>query len=129
EQVVRSNADVAVAARSGGERVQNRADAERRENMRRDLQTKLPPDGPGLVGGCVAEIDLAAHDHVDEAVARQVARREPLLEDAWRVLRILVARNAGAEITRALEIAEGGATAGVDQRLDGGVRVRRRVTD
>src|SRR5580704_11235914 len=129
EQVVRSDPDVAVAARSGSERVQDRADAEWREDMRCNLQTKLPPDGPGLVGGRIAEIDLAAHDHVDEAVARQVARREPLLQDARRVLRILVARHAGAEITGALEIAEGGTTPGIDQRLNGGVRVRRRVTD
>ncbi len=34
-----------------------------------------------------------------------------------------------AEITRALEIAEGGATPGIDQRLNGGVRMRRRVAD
>ena len=40
-----------------------------------------------------------------------------------------VSRNASAKITRALEIAKGGATPRIDQRLDGGVRVLRRVTD
>ena len=48
---------------------------------------------------------------------------EPLVVDAIGVLWILVSRNAGAKIARALEIAEGGATPGIDQRLDGGVRV------
>ena len=34
----------------GGELVQDRADAERREDVRRDLQAELAPDRPGLVG-------------------------------------------------------------------------------
>ena len=91
--------------------------------MRRNLEAELAPDRPGLVGGRIPKIDLAAHDHVDEPVAREVVRREPLVVDAIRVLRILVARNASAKITRALEIAEGGATPRIDQRLDGSVRV------
>ena len=121
EQVVRTEADVAVAARSSGELVKNRPDAERREDMRRDLQAELAPDGPGLVGRRVAEVDLAAHDHVHELVAR----REPLLLDAGRIGRILVAGNAA----RALEVAERGAAPGVEQRLDRGVGVLRRVVD
>ena len=36
------------AARSSGERVEGRADAERREDVRRDLQAELAPDRPGL---------------------------------------------------------------------------------
>ena len=46
-----------------GERIHDRADAERREDVRRDLQTELTPDGPGLLGGRIPKVDLAAHDH------------------------------------------------------------------
>ena len=49
EQVVGSEPDVAVdAARALGEIVQDRADAERREDVRRNLETELAPDRPGL---------------------------------------------------------------------------------
>ena len=46
-----------------------------------------------------------------------IGRGEPLLLDAGRVGRILVAGNAAG----ALEIAEGGAAPGVEQGLDGGI--------
>ena len=45
EQVVGSEPDVVVdAARALGEIVQDRADAERREDVRRNLETELAPD-------------------------------------------------------------------------------------
>ena len=51
EQVVGSDPDVVVdAARALGELVQDRADAERREDVRRDLEIELAPDRPGLLG-------------------------------------------------------------------------------
>ena len=100
-----------------GEIVQDRADPERREDVRRNLETELAPDLPGLRVGRFPQVDLAAHDHVDELVARG----EPLLLDAERILRILVAGDA----TRALEIAEGGAAPGIEEGLDGGVGVLR----
>ena len=46
--------------------------------------------------------------------------------DAERVLRIRVVRGVAS---RAFEIAEGGAASGIEQGLDGGVRVLRRVMD
>ena len=49
-----------------------------------------------------------------------------LLFDAERVLRICI---IGAVISRALEIAEGGAAPGIEQGLDGGVGMLRRVMD
>ena len=87
--------------------------------MRRNLQAELAPDRPGLRVG--RQVDLAAHDHGDELVGR----REPLLLDAGRISRVLVAGNA----TGALEIAEGGAAPRIDERLDGSIRVRGRVMD
>lgn len=49
EQVVGSEPDVVVdAALALGEIVQDRADAERREDVRRNLETELAPDVPGL---------------------------------------------------------------------------------
>src|SRR6185369_12271380 len=112
EQVVSAEADSAVAAFPGGEVVEDRPDAEGRKNMRRHLQAELATDFPGVVGALRAEIDLAAHDHVDELVAGG----EPLLLDAPRVERILIAGNPAG----ALEVAEGGAAPGVEQRLDRG---------
>ena len=53
-----------------------------------------------------------------------VEENQRLLE-AEGVARIDVAGNAA----RALEIAEGGAASGIEQRLDGGIRVLRRVMD
>ena len=70
EQVIRSDPDVAVATRSSGELVKSRPDAERREDMRRNLEVELPPDRPGLVGRRISKVDLAAHDHMDKLVAR-----------------------------------------------------------
>src|SRR5256884_4323519 len=93
----------------------------RREDVRRNLETELAPDLPRLCVGQFAQVDLAAHDHVDELIIRG----EPLLFDAGRVTRILVAGNA----TGALEIAERGAAARIEQGLDRGVGVRRRVMD
>ena len=58
----------AEAANALGELVKDRADAEWREDVRRNLETELPPDGPGLVGGRIPKIDFAAHDHMDEPV-------------------------------------------------------------
>src|SRR5262245_21720953 len=84
----------------------------------------MAPDDPGPL--VLRKVNLAAHDHSDELVSRG----EPLLLDAERILRIFVAGvgadNGGA---RALEIAEGGAAPGIDQGLDGGVRVLRRMVD
>src|SRR4030095_1818557 len=98
-----------VAPRAGGELVERRTDAERREDVRGDLEIELAPERPRRVGGRIAEIDLAAHDHRDELVGR----REPLLLDARRVLRILVAGIGAEDVrARALEIAEGGAASG-----------------
>jgi len=59
EQVVSSDRGVAVAARSGGERVEDRPDAERRKNMRRDLQAEVATDPPGVVGALRAEIETS----------------------------------------------------------------------
>ncbi len=116
EQVVRPERQrTAVAALALGEQVQGRADTERREDVRRNLKTELAPDQPGLL--VMRKVYLAAHDHGHELVGRG----EPLLLDADRVLRILVARNAA----RALEIAEGGAASCIHEALDGGVGVRR----
>ena len=51
EQVVRPDADVAVEPPVPcGELVEDRADAERRQDVRRDLQAELAPDRPGLRG-------------------------------------------------------------------------------
>ena len=80
---------------------------------------ELASDLPGLL--VARKVDLAAHDHGDELVARG----EPLLLDADRVVRILVAGNA----SRALEIAEGGAAARIHDALDRGVGVLGRVMD
>jgi hypothetical protein len=123
EDVVLAHGDVGAGRAAGalGELVEDRANAERRENVRRDLQMQLAPDRPGLGVGFGPEIDLAAHDHVDELVLRG----EPLLLDAERVLRVLVT----GDTARALEIAEGGAAPGVEERLDGRVRMLGRVMD
>jgi len=92
--------------------------------MRRNLEPELAPDLPGLL--VVRKVDLAAHDHGDELVGRG----EPLLLDADSVVRILVAGIAADNSgTRALEIAEGGTAPGIEQCLDGGVRVLGRVMD
>ena len=122
EEVVGPEADVVVdAARAGGEVVENRPDAEGRQDVRRDLQTELASDLPRLRVGRLAEVHLATHDHVDQLVARG----EPLVLDAHRVARILVPCNAAGT----LEVAKGGAAAGIEQRLDRGVRVRGRMVD
>ncbi len=103
-----------------GELVQDRANPERRQDVRRDLEFELAPDRPGLLVDLRPEIDLAAHDHGDELIGRG----EPLLVDAERVLRIGVVRRIGSG---SLEIAEGGAASRIEQGLDGGVRMLRRV--
>jgi hypothetical protein len=71
--------------------------------------------------GRFPQVHLASHDHVDELLVR----REPLLLDAEGVLRILVSGYP----TGALEVAERGPAARVEQGLDGGVRVLGRVMD
>ncbi len=122
EEVVRPDADIVlVAAGAGGEVVHDRANAERRQNVRGNLQVELPSQRPRLLGGRVAQIDLAAHHHGDELVVR----REVAVSDAGRILRILVAGNAAG----ALEIAERRAAAGVEQRLHRRVRMLRRMVD
>ena len=78
EQVVASDADVAVAADSSSQLVESRPDAERRKDVRGDLEAEPPPDRPGQVGRLVVEVDLAAHDHMDQLVARG----EPLRHQA-----------------------------------------------
>src|SRR5450755_3114705 len=110
------------AAEALGQLVQDRSYPEWRQDVRRDLEAKLAPDRPGLLIDRSPEVDFAAHDHGHELVARG----EPLPMDAERVLRISIVRGIGAG---ALEIAEGGAAPRVKQRLDGGVRVLRRVMD
>jgi hypothetical protein len=67
-------------------------DAERREDVRRDLEAEAASDFPRRLGAGVTQVHLAAHDHGDELIGR----REPLLLDARRVLRILIVR-IGAE--------------------------------
>src|SRR5206468_3198647 len=96
-----------------------RAHAERGEDMRRNLKTELASDLPGVL--VARKVDLAAHDQGDELVARG----EPLLLDADRVVWIFVAGHG----PRALEIAEGGAAARIHDALDRGVRVLGRVMD
>ena len=109
EQVVGSDPDVVVdAAGTRGEVVQDRADAERRQDVRRDLDVELATDPPGLAVGRLPEIDLAAHDEADERIGRQDARQ------ARRILRILVPRN----IAGAFEVAQHGAAAGIAKSLD-----------
>ena len=55
EQVVRSDPDIAIAGILGpsavarSESVEDGADAERLEDMRRNLEVELPPDLPGGV--------------------------------------------------------------------------------
>ena len=120
EQVVGSDGERS-ARWVGGEEVQDRGDAEWREDVRRDLQAELSPEGPGLCVGRCPKVDLTAHDHM----AKLVSRREPLALDAGRILRILIAGNG----TGALEISEGESAPRVVERLDGGVRVLLRVLD
>src|SRR6266700_1276266 len=119
-KVARRLAGRADAALALGQLVQDRANPEWGQDVRRDLEAELAPDGPGLLICLRPKVDLAAHDHGDELVARG----EPFLMDAERVLRIGVVRRVAS---RALEIAEGGAASGIEQGLYGGVRVLRRV--
>src|SRR5690349_1004850 len=77
EQVIRSDADVTVPADTRGQLVENRPDAERREDVCCNLEVELPADRPGQVGRRITKIDLAAHDHRHELIARG----EPLLLD------------------------------------------------
>jgi hypothetical protein len=46
EEVVRADPDVAVPTVSSGERVENRPYAERRQDMRCDLQVEIASDRP-----------------------------------------------------------------------------------
>src|SRR5205807_3737213 len=65
----------AVAPLALGEQVQGRANAERRQDVCRNLEAELAPDLPSLLVG--GKVDLATHDHGDELVARG----EPLFLD------------------------------------------------
>src|SRR5690349_21104889 len=126
EQIVGADPDIVIdAALTQSELVQDRPYPERREDVRRNLQTELAPDRPGLRVDRRPEVDLAAHDHRDELVGRG----EVLLFDARRILRVSIVDWVAARGARALEVAEGGATSRVEERLDGGVGVLRRVVD
>src|SRR5215469_16468042 len=103
EQIVGPDPDVAIdAPLAHGELVQDRTYPERREDVRRNLQTELAPNRPGLRVGRGPEVDLTAHDHRDELLGRG----EVLLFDAEGILGIGV---IGAVVSRAFEISEGGA--------------------
>src|SRR5260370_40381390 len=122
EQVVGSEPQRAtVAAVALGEPVEGRAHAERGQDMRRNLETEMAPDLPGLL--VARKVNFAAHDPGGELVARG----EPLLLDADRVVRILIL--GAVTDTRALAIAEGGATPRIHHSRDRGVGVRGRVMD
>src|SRR6266581_4164118 len=88
--------------------------------MRRNLEPELAPDVPGLL--VARKVDLAAHDHADELVARA----KPLLLHADRDLRIRIVR-VGRESAR--ERVEGGAALRIEERLDRGGGVVGRVMD
>src|SRR5215831_7243661 len=104
EQVVGADPDIAIdAALAHSELVQDRPYPERREDVRRNLQTELASDRPG------PEVNLTAHDHCDELVGRG----EVLLFDADRILRVRIVGGVAARGARALEVAEGGATSRV----------------
>src|SRR5437016_5782232 len=94
--------------------------------MCRDRNADIAPDRPCLSVGRLSDIDLAAHYHGDELVGRAEIR----LVEAVGVLGIRVT-GGGRNYTlpSALEIAEGGTTPGIEQRLHGGVRMFRRVMD
>src|SRR5215475_533618 len=69
EQVVGADPDVVIdAALTDSQLVEDRTYPERREYVRGDLQTELPPDRPGLRVGRRPEINLAAHNHRDKLV-------------------------------------------------------------
>ena len=71
EQVVGSESDIVVDTTGAlREVVENRADAERRKDVRCDLEAELTADRPSLGVGRLAEIDFAAHDHRDELIRR-----------------------------------------------------------
>src|SRR5215469_10719192 len=60
EQIVGPDLDIVIdAALAHGELVQDRTYAERREDVRGDLQTELAPDSPGLRVDRCPEVDLA----------------------------------------------------------------------
>src|SRR5262245_27652075 len=104
-----------------GECVQDGSDAEGREDVRRYLEAELAPDCPGRLVVLRPKVGLAAHDHGDELVGRG----EELVFDADSVLRILIPGNA----TCAFEVPERSAAPRIEQCLDGGVGVLRRVMD
>ena len=125
EEVVGADPDVAVRRR-----FQRRA---RRKSAGCRTATGYAPRSAGRAGvrssmtdRCVAGPRYTSPPMImcDELVAR----REPLVLDARRVVRVLVA-GASTEIPRALEITERGAAPGIEERLDRGVRVLRRVMD
>jgi hypothetical protein len=123
----RSDPDIlAGASPTLGKLIKDRRDAEGREDVRRDLQVELAPDRPGLRVGRCPQIDLAAHDHVDELVRG----REPLPLDPKRILRIGMAKRVdGDALAGALEIAERRPPPCIKQRLDRRIGVLRCVVD
>src|SRR5258708_19744469 len=125
EQVVGPEPErAAVPTLALGEQVQGGANAERREDMRRDLEPELAPDLPSFL--VARKVDLAAHDHGDELVGR----REPLFLDADRVVRVLVAGiaadNGGPP---ALEKPESRTTPRIEPGLDAATPLLPRALD
>ncbi len=95
------------------QRVERRTQAEAADDVRGDRNLQLASDGPG--GFETRDVELAAHDHRQQLVARG----EVLLLDAARVGWIFIAGNS----TGALEVAEDAAAPRVGQALNRGVGV------
>jgi len=124
EQVVGTEPDGAFTFADG---VELRGHAEAADDVRGDGDIELAPEIPG---SCVEarglKVDLAAHEHGHELVAR----REVLLLDAACVVRIRRTRRRSLQIgPRALEITEDDPSLGVGAAFDRSVGVPGRVVD
>ena len=107
EKIVGANALECVAVLAAklvqGEPIEDRGDAERRQNVRCDLETEMAPDRPRSDGTRVAEIDFPAHDHMDGLVGR----RKPLDLEAGGILRIGIPRRVDVNaLAGALQIGQ-----------------------
>ena len=118
EQVVRADLDAAEVAGTvvnvggdAGELIEDRADPERRQDVRRDLQAELASEGPGRPRRRVAQIDLAAHHHRDE----RIVGGEDIVPEEGGTRRIPA---SAVDAAGALEEAELGAPPCVTQSLD-----------